>query len=109
MGKRSEERPPASRVFGVRIPSRGVEVLQRSIADSGLSQSAYFKLALEGLCSPGGVEAAAHEHGRLLGRAQAAELFRRTAEQMISLSVRIEKMNQSDVEAFEISDDGDDD
>ena len=95
-----------SKVFGVRIPSRGVEVLQQAIADSGLSQSAYFKLALEGLCSPGGVQAAAHEHGRLLGRAQAAELFRHSAEQMISLSVRLEKKTHSDIEAFEISDDG---
>ena len=95
-----------SKVFGVRIPSRGVAILEKAIDDSGLSQSAYFKLALEGLTSPGGVQAAAHEHGRLLGQAQAAELFRHSAEQMISLSVRLEKKNHSDIAAFEISDDG---
>ena len=79
-----------SKVYGLRIPARGVLVLEKAIRDSGHSQSEFFRIAIEAACSAGGIEAAAYQAGRSRGHDDAGYLVGKFAERLTETSKRLE-------------------
>ena len=76
------------KVFGLRVPPRGVKVLLREIKKSGLSQSEFFRVAIEAQMSAGGLPAVAFERGRVAGRKEVAFLLRKYAENIESTATK---------------------
>ena len=91
-----------SKVYGLRIPGRGVRVLEKAIRKSGHSQSEFFRIAIEAACSAGGVEAAAFAAGRSTGHDDAGYLVGKFAEELAAIGKRLGKKDS--VETFEIED-----
>ena len=80
-----------SKVYGLRIPARGVLVLEKAIRDSGHSQSEFFRIAIEAACSSGGIEAAAYQAGRSRGHDDAGHLIAKFAEELAATGKRMEE------------------
>ena len=91
-----------SKVYGLRVPARGVRVIEKAIRESGHSQTEFFRIAVEGACSLGGLEAAAYANGRAKGHDDAAFLIAKFAEELAAIGKRLEKKDS--VETFEIED-----
>ena len=87
-----------TKVFGLRVSGRGIAVLEKAIRKSGHSQTEFFRIAVEGACSLGGLEAAAYANGRAKGHDDAAFLIAKFAEELAAISKRLEK--KSSVESF---------
>ena len=95
-----------SKVFAVRIPARGVTVLEKAIDDSGLSQSAFFRIALEALINDADISAASFRNGEQAGLARAGELLRGgVIANLTALADRLEKKadSASGVESVELT------
>ena len=90
-----------SKVFGLRVPARGVPVLEAAIKRSGHSQAEFFRIAVEAACSRGDIAAASFAAGRSTGHSDASFLLAKFSEQLTEISKRLEK-KESGVEAFEI-------
>ena len=103
-----------SKVFAVRIPARGVTVLEKAIADSDYSQSQFFRIALEALINGADISAASFRNGEQAGLARAGEMLRGgVIANLTALADHLEKKadSASGVESvdFSIDDDGDGD
>ena len=102
-----------SKVFAVRIPPRGVSVLEKAIEDSDYSQSQFFRIALEALVNGADISAASFRNGEQAGLARAGGYLRGSIANLTALADQLEKKadSASGVEsvAFSIDDDGDGD
>ena len=63
--------------------------MEKAIAESGLTQAKFFRLALEGLVSAGGISAASFEHGRARGHADAGLLLQKYSDQISATAARL--------------------
>ena len=78
-----------SKIYAVRVSPRGAVILEKAIAESGLTQARFFRLALEGLVSAGGISAASFEHGRARGHADVGLLMAKYADQISATAARL--------------------
>ena len=92
-----------TRIFAVRVTPRGAEIIEAAIAAAGITQSEFFRIAIEAQLSSGGLESVSFVRGREQGHRDAAFLMQKFS---ADLSETAAKIMGEEPDADEWSDDG---
>ena len=92
------------KMFGFRVPLNRVATLDGAIALSGLSQSEFFRVALESQINAGGLNSVSFVRGREQGHRDAAFLMQKFSADLSETAAKI--MGDEEPDADEWSDDG---
>ena len=71
-----------TRIFAVRVTPAGAKTIEAAIAKSELTQSEFFRVAVEAQLSRGGLDAVSFQRGREQGRRDAAYLMGKFAAEL---------------------------
>ena len=77
------------KMFGFRVPLNRVATLDAAIASSGLSQSEFFRIALESQMNAGGLNLASFVRGREQGHRDAAHLMQKFSSHLSATALRM--------------------
>ena len=78
-----------TRIFAVRVGPRGAKVIEAAVATSGLTQSEFFRIAIEAQLSRGGLSAVSFQRGREQGHRDAAHLMEKYAADIAATATKI--------------------